>query len=71
MKHVVLAVLVLALLGAAGAALWFSRHTLTTPVLAFSGGALLLAIGLAAPMNLGVVLDKLSNAKLPKIGGTP
>jgi hypothetical protein len=70
-KHVALAFLVLVLTAAGGAVLWWNRAHLTTPLLVFSGSSLLLAVALALPTNFKTVVDIVSSAKLPKIGGTP
>lgn len=74
MRHVAMVFFILALVAAAGVILWrISSGGCATNGwnLGFAGGALLLAVGLALPTDLKTVLDTVSSAKLPKIGGAP
>lgn len=74
MKDIILAFFVLVLIAAAGAVLYrvATGGCSASPwPLGFAGGALLLAIGLAVPMRFKGLVDTVSSAKLPKLGGTP
>lgn len=51
MKHVILLVGALILLGFAAVVVWSNRTTLTLPVLGFAAGCIAIAFGLAVPAD--------------------